>query len=259
MFIHNLNPNLFSIGPFTVKYYGLVYAIGFVISYLVLQHFAKHNKIKNLTTEIVDKFTIYLILATVIGGRLGEVIFYNFSYYIVNPLDIFAIWKGGMSFHGALIVIVVVLYFFCKKYKLNFLEIADIISIPAAFTLFLGRIANFINHELIGRVTDSWFCIDYSKYGVEGCRYPSQIYEALKNVFIGFFLMFERSYLVRKKNKKHGFVFFSFITLYGLLRFLVTFYREDPAIILGLGTGQLFSLTMLILGVILLINLELKK
>jgi phosphatidylglycerol:prolipoprotein diacylglycerol transferase len=259
MFIHNLNPNLFSIGPFTVKYYGLVYAIGFVLSYLILQHFAKHNKIKNLTIGLVDKFTIYLILATIVGARLGEVLFYNLSYYFHNPLNIFALWQGGMSFHGALIGIVLVLYFFCKKYKLNFLEIADIISIPAAFTLFLGRIANFINAELIGKISNSWFCIDYSNYGVEGCRYPSQIYEALKNVFIGFFLIFQRSYLIKKKNKKHGFVFFTFITLYGLLRFLVTFYREDPAIFLGLGTGQLFSLAMFVLGAILLINLKRKK
>jgi len=247
-----------------VKYYGLVYAIGFVLSYLILQHFAKHNKIKNLTTELVDKFTIYLILATIVGARLGEVLFYNLSHYIQNPLNIFAIWQGGMSFHGALIAIILVLYFFCKKYKLNFLEIADIVSIPATFTLFLGRIANFINAELIGRITNSGFCIDYSKNEfmntvVEGCRHPSQIYEALKNIFIGCFLMFQRSYLIKKKNKKHGFVFFTFITLYGLLRFLVTFYREDPAVFLGLGTGQLFSLAMFTLGVVLLINLRLKK
>jgi len=111
------------------------------------------------------------------------------------------------------------------------------------------------NHALHTKSTiDSWYCIDYSNYGISGCRHPSQLYEALKNLFIGIFLIIETNYLNKKKNNKPGLVFFSFITLYGLLRFLVTFYREDPAILFGLGTGQLFSLAMFIIGSYLLIK-----
>jgi phosphatidylglycerol:prolipoprotein diacylglycerol transferase len=262
MLIHNINPVLLQISNnFAIRYYGLVYAIGFLAVYFILKWFAKNNKIKNLTVDLVDNFTIWLIVSVILGGRLGEVLFYNLAHYSLNLLDIFAIWKGGMSFHGALIGVLIMCYFFCKKYKINLLELADILAIPAAFILFFGRIANFINHELIGSVmkNNAWYCIDYSNYGIEGCRHPSQIYEAVKNLFIGFILVVQYNFLKKTKNKKHGIVFFTFITLYGLLRFLVTFYREDPHVFLGLGTGQLFSLGMFILGVVALFIIKKRK
>ncbi len=262
MFIHNINPYILSIGNIHFRYYGLVYAIGFIIVYLVLLNSAKKEKIKNLTEPIVDKFIIYIIFSIIIGGRLGEVIFYNLPYYLANPLRILMIWQGGMSFHGALIAIVIVSYLFCKKYKIDFLELADVISIPAAFVLFLGRIANFINAELIGKISNAWYCIDYSNYGIQGCRHPSQLYEAAKNLVIGLFLMFEYNFLNKKKtshNKNKGAVFFSFISLYGLLRFFINFYRDDPIIFLGLITGQIFSFAMLLIGLILLLHLRISS
>ena len=257
MIIHNINPVLFNIGSLSIRYYGLVYAIGFLTVYFILRWFAKNNKIKNFTLDLVDNFTIFFILSIIIGGRLGEVLFYNPSYYFSDPLRILMVWQGGMSFHGGLIAAFIMTYLFCKKYKINILSLADIIVLPAAFVLFLGRIANFVNHELIGTVmkNNAWYCIDYSNYGVDGCRHPSQLYEAMKNLFIGIFLFFEYNFLRKSKKNKPGLIFFTFITLYGLLRFLVTFYREDVSILLGLGTGQLFSLAMFIIGIIALIIL----
>lgn len=262
MIIHNINPVLLQISnDFAIRYYGLAYAIGFLAVYFVLRWFAKNNKIKNFTADLVDSFTIWLIISVIIGGRLGEVLFYNPLYYFTYPIRILMIWQGGMAFHGALIGILVMCYFFCKKYKINILELADVIALPTAFILFIGRIANFINHELIGTVmkNNALYCVDYSNYGIEGCRHPSQIYEAIKNLFIGIFLVVEYNLLRKSKNKKHGIVFFTFFSLYGLLRFLITFYRDDPNIFLGLGTGQLFSLIMFIIGIIALIIIIRKK
>ena len=266
MFIHNINPILIPISEsFAIRYYGLIYALAFILVYFLFKRFAAKGSIKNLKPELVDSLTLYVVLGVIIGARLGEVLFYNLPYYLSKPLHIFMVWQGGMSFHGGLIGVAIVLYLFCKKHKINLLEIADILVIPAAFALFLGRIANFINHELIGVPTKNtpWYCIDYSNYGIEGCRHPSQIYESIKNLFIGLILLIEYNYFQKfKKKYKPGIVFFSFITLYGLLRFLVNFYRADHPIIISLGisTGQILSLLMFFVGIFFLIkNYLLKK
>jgi len=263
MFIHNINPILIPISEsFAIRYYGLIYALAFILVYFLFKRFAAKGSIKNLKPELVDSLTLYVVLGVIIGARLGEVLFYSLSDYLSNPLRIFMVWLGGMSFHGGLIGVAVVLYLFCKKHKIRLLEIADILVIPAVFALFLGRIANFINHELIGIPTknNSWYCIDYSNYGIDECRHPSQIYESIKNLFIGIFLLLEYNYFQKfKKKYKSGIVFFSFITLYGLLRFLVNFYRADPIIFLGISTGQILSLLMLFVGLYFLIKNYLLK
>jgi phosphatidylglycerol:prolipoprotein diacylglycerol transferase len=262
--IHNINPVLFHIWKFPVRYYGIVYALGFIISYYLLLLAAKKQTIKNLTEEKADKLIIFIILSTIIGGRLGEILFYNPAYYFNNPIKMLMVWQGGMSFYGAIIAITITTYIWSKKNKINLLEIADLLAIPAAFTLALGRIANFINGELWGKklpekLKDSILCIDYTKSEYIknpplGCRYPSQIFEATKNLFIGVFLIAEKKYLIYKKINKPGIIFYSFITTYGLLRFLVNFYREDPIIFLGLTNNQIFSLIFFIVGIILLIR-----
>ena len=263
MFIHNINPILIPISEsFAIRYYGLIYALAFILVYFLFKRFAAKGNIKNLKPELVDSLTLYVVLGVIIGARLGEVLFYNLPYYLSKPLHIFMVWQGGMSFHGGLIGVAIVLYLFCKKHKINLLEIADILVIPAAFALFLGRIANFINHELIGVPTKNtpWYCIDYSNYGIDGCRHPSQIYESIKNLFIGIFLLLEYNYFQKfKKKYKPGIVLFSFIILYGLLRFLVNFYRADPVIFLGISTGQILSLIMFFVGIFFLIKNYLLK
>ncbi|MBU1199632.1 MAG: prolipoprotein diacylglyceryl transferase [Nanoarchaeota archaeon] len=260
MFIHNINPVLLSIGPLSIKYYGLVYAIGFLAAYFLLRWVAKNDKIKNLTTEKADTLTIYLVLGAIIGARFLLFVFYHPGTLISDPLEVFRIWHGGMSFHGGMIGAVIAGLLFCKKHKVSFYQLADLLVIPTAFFLFIGRIANFINGELVGIVAKSNFCIDYSQsqYIVnppQGCRVPSQLYESAKNLLIFFTL----SILYTKKKLKDGVLFWLFVTMYGVLRFIINFWRENLSNYFGLSGGQFWSLIMAILGIVMLIVMHVKK
>jgi len=256
LFIHNINPVLVSLGPLDIRYYGVVYAIGFLVAYFLLRWAAKNNKIPNLNLERADIFTIYLVIGAIVGARLLLFVFYSPSTFITDPLEIFKIWNGGMSFHGGLIGAVVAGLLFSKKYKVSFYKLGDFLVIPLAFFLFIGRIANFINAELWGTITNSSLCIDYSqsKYIInppDGCRHPSQLYESAKNLLI-FFVLSIIYFKENIKNKlKDGFIFWSFVVMYGILRFIITFWRDDPRF-LGLSEGQYLSLAMAVLGIIML-------
>ena len=195
----------------------------------------------------VDSLIVYLVIGTVLGARLFEVLFYNPSFYFGNPLEVLAVWHGGLSFHGGLIGAMLASYIFCRKYNIDYLELADIVSIPLAFGLFLGRIANFINGELYGYETSLPWAVKFQ--GADGFRHPTQIYEALKNLFI-FFILFN----LKDKKYKKGTLFFIFITLYGLLRFFIEFLKVPESYLLGLPTGQLFSILMFLIGGIYLIK-----
>ena len=162
MFFHNINPVLFEIGPFQIRYYGLFYALGFVIAYFLIYYLAKRRQL-GITKDDVSDFLVYQIIGIVLGARLLYVLFYNLQYYLKNPFEIIAIWHGGLSFHGGLIGGIIASYLFCKKKKIEFYDLADIIVIPVALGLALGRIGNFMNAELYGRITNMPWCIDYSK------------------------------------------------------------------------------------------------
>lgn len=254
MIFHNINPVLLDLGVVSIRYYGLVYVIGFLIAYFLLVHFAGQNKIQNLTREKTDEYLLWLMIGLIIGARLFEVLFWEPKYYFSNPAEIIMIWHGGMSFHGGLFGAAFVSYFFCKKHKIKFYDLADLLVIPVAIMLFFGRIANFINGELWGKPTGvSWLCIDYSKSQFmsglpSGCRHPSQVYEALKNAFIFGVLVFMKGLKLPK-----GFLFWSFAALYGYLRFIVNIWREDTPILLGFSIGQILSFLMGILGTIMLV------
>ena len=181
------NPILFSIGPLSIRYYGLVYALGFLAIYWYLSQLSKQKRIK-LSIDQIETFLIYSILGTVIGGRVGEFIFYQTSTLLSNPLQIFKIWQGGMSFHGAIIGIIITTTLFCRKNNIKFYTLIDHLVLPGSLILVFGRITNFMNAELIGRVTDVSWCVNwYNERTVNGeliCRHPSQLYEAFKNFFI---------------------------------------------------------------------------
>jgi len=244
MIEYNINPVLFDFGAIKIYYYSLVYVLGILFLYYFFRHLVKEKKLE-LNLDDIDDFIVYLTLGIIIGGRLGEFLFYNFKELFT--LEFFKIWHGGMSFHGSLIGMMLVVYLFAKKKKISFYKVADYIVIPGAFFLFLGRIANFINGELVGTKSNLPFCISYKNY--DGCRHPSQIYEALKNLFIFFVLFF----VYTKKKFKEGFLFWMFITLYGLLRFLTNFFRDDIRYF-GLSTGQYLSLIMFFIGIYFLLN-----
>ncbi len=253
MFVHNLSPILFSIGPISIRYYSLVYIIGFLLAYYILNKAVEKKKIKHLTKEGVEDLIIYIILGVVIGSRIFHFVFYNPSIIWFDPLEILKVWHGGMSFHGGLIGIVIAYYLFHKKYsKVAFYDLADLLAIPAAFALFLGRIANFINGELWGTVTNVSWCVEFK--GADRCRHPSQLYESLKNLFIFAILSFN----FNNKKRKKGENFWLFVLLYGILRFITNFWRAD-ARWFGISTGQYLSLVMVIVASIFLYKLKTHK
>ena len=220
VYVHNIDPVLVHLGPVVIRYYGLVYVIGFCIAYALLNYFIKKKQIA-LTEDERDTFLLYAALGVLIGSRVFYFLFYNFANILNNPLQLFKIWEGGMSFHGGLIGVFVGACIFCKQHKKDFYELADIVAIPATIGLGLGRIANFINGELYGRPTSLPWAVDFSD-GIP--RHPSQLYESAKN-----FMIFGMLWILKDKNLKKGTLFWTFITVYGAFRFMIEFVRQpDP-------------------------------
>ena len=251
MFVDNINPTIVSFGPFEIRYYGLVYVIGFLFVYWLLR---KNSKVIGLSLEKIDELLVYLLIGLLAGSRLFEAIFWQPAYYFAHPLRIFYIWQGGMSFHGALVGLIFAGWLFTRQNKkINFLRLADIISLPAMLILAFGRIANFINGELPGKITNVSWCVKFPSAPNPahriGCRHPSQLYESLHH-FIAFFIMLPLSF----KKFKDGFMFLIFILLYGIGRFITDFYRDDPNIIFGINLGQIFSLLMVFVAIYFLIK-----
>ena len=244
MFIHNIDPVIFNIGSFQVRYYGLFYAIGFVMAYFIISYLAKRKELP-LTKEDVADFLMYSILGTVLGARIFYIIFYNFPYYLSKPFEIIAVWHGGLSFHGGFIGGILAGFYFCKKKKIHFYELADIVVIPLALGLALGRIGNFMNGELYGRITNVPWAVKFP--GADGFRHPSQIYESFKNLIIFFTL-----WAIKYKKLPRGFMFWLFVAMYSALRFIVEFFREPDeqlGFIIGFLTmGQILSIVMFSVG-----------
>ena len=251
MFYNNINPTLLEIGPFEIRYYGIIYALSFILAFFFINYLARKRELK-LTKEGIWDLLFYLIIGTVIGARIFEIMLYNPAYYLKNPLETIAIWHGGLSFHGGLVGAAIAGYLYSKKKKINFYDIADIVVIPLAFGLFLGRIANFINGELVGRITDLPWCVKFKNY--EGCRHPSQLYESFKNLVI-----FSVLWFIKDKQLKKGLMFWSFVLMYSVLRFFVEFFRApDPQIgfILGLTMGQWLNIVMFAIGIYFFIRIN---
>lgn len=239
---HSINPVFFELWGFSFRYYGLVYVLGFLFTLFFLLRAKKKGRL-SLSSEALWDLGIFVFLGILLGGRLGYILLYGFSFYLQNPGEILAFWHGGMSFHGALFGGLIAGGIFCHVKKVSFYQIADIIVIPIAFVLIFGRLANFLNGELYGRITDGSWGVLFA--GESQLRHPSQLYEASKNV-----LIFGILWLLYQKNVfTKGFLFWTFIFLYGLFRFIIEFWRE-PEIVLGVfSMGQWLSLLMIVLGV----------
>ncbi len=251
----SIDPVIFSISFFEIRWYSLSYIFGFLIGSLMVSHLNSING-KIITKEKLDTFLIWAVLGVIIGGRIGYVLVYQTEIFIENPIYIFEIWRGGMSFHGGLLGIVVSIYFFSKKNKINFFYISDLVSIVAPIGLFFGRIANFINTELIGRPTEFFISVIYPS--VDNIpRHPSQLYEAFFEgivIFIILIICFNKKNI----NTNFGVISGIFLTLYSLFRFFIEFLRE-PDSHLGLffdivSMGQILSIPLFIFGVILIVN-----
>ena len=171
-----IDPVIISFGSFAIRWYGLSYAIGFLLGYLLIKRFNSYLS-KPINKKIIEEFFIWIALGVIIGGRVGYIIFYQTNSLFYNPLEIFQIWKGGMSFHGGLIGTIISISIFSYIKKINFFILADFISTVAPIGILLGRIANFINVELYGKVTSFYFAIIFPSIDMER-RHPSQLYEA---------------------------------------------------------------------------------
>ncbi len=242
----NIDPVFLRLGPLEFRWYGLMYIIGFISAYFIILSGVKRKNLPLAKDDVADLiFTV--ALGVILGGRFGYILFYNLAYYLAHPLKLFAVWEGGMSFHGGLIGALLASLIYIRKHKLRFYPLADIGFLAAPVGLGCGRIGNFINGELYGRVTDVPWGMVFPGGGPLP-RHPSQLYEA----FLEGPVMFLILYLISRKVKRDGVVVWSFVALYGLFRFLLENFREPDQqlgfLIGGLSMGQLLSLPMLIIG-----------
>ena len=248
MFINNFDPVAFQIMSFEIRWYSLAYIFGIIIGWLLCKKiFIKDIKIN----EKFDDYLTYSILGIIIGGRLGYILFYNFNYYLNNFFDIFKIWHGGMSFHGGLLGIIIASILFAKKNNQNPFIYMDLVSLVAPIGIFFGRLANFINSELYGTVSNVPWSVIFVKVD-NLTRHPSQLYEAFLEGIILFLLLI----YFRKKNYllKPGTLSGLFLIFYSIFRFFVEFYRVPDEHIgylaFNLSTGQIVSVVFLIFGTI---------
>jgi len=249
------NPVAVAIGPLKIHWYALAYIFGLIIGAIYAYYLEKDlNYFKNpklKRTFFEDYFSI-LAISVIVGGRLGYILFYNLSYYINNPIKVFYLWEGGMSFHGALISCVITVFVFAKIKNFNPLSLGDITVAAAPIGIFFGRIANFVNQELPGRVTSMPWGVIFNNDTVP--RHPSELYEALLEGFALFFILLF-AFKKLKLYKKPGLISALFLANYGLFRTFIEFFREpDPQVgyIFNYFTlGQCFSALMLFSGIIM--------
>ena len=245
-----IGPTIIRLGPFEIRWYGLMYILGFLSSYLLFRRQVKKKRPEGITPQTVENLYFWLILALVAGARLGYVIFYNPGFYIREPLKIFAVWEGGMSFHGGLIGILITGILFTRAHRLDFWLMTDLFVPTIPPGLFFGRMGNFINGELYGRPTDAPWGMIFPEGG-NLPRHPSQLYEA----FLEGILIFLVLWFIKDKIKKRGLILSIFLILYGVFRFLAEFTRQpDPQLgfIIGPFTmGQVLSAFMLSAGLAL--------
>ncbi len=242
----NIDPIIFSIGPLAVRWYGMMYLLGFVGGYFMMCHVSKLRKF-TIDSEMISDLLFYAVLGVVVGGRLGYTLFYNFSYYVRHPFEILYVWEGGMSFHGGLLGVALVLVFFARRNKLSLLNIGDLAVVAVPIGLGFGRIGNYINGELWGRVTTQPWGIVFPGAGSLP-RHPSQLYEAVLEGVVLLLII----YVLHRLRVKRGVPAFVFVFFYGLFRFIVEFFRQPDAHLGflwgGATMGQLLSLPMLIVG-----------
>ncbi|MCF7646524.1 prolipoprotein diacylglyceryl transferase [Bacillus subtilis] len=253
----NIDPVLFSVGPLSVHWYGIGYVIGILFAWWYGKKLVNNarlwpNNNAPMDPLALDDFVLWAALGVVLGGRLGYVLFYNFSFYISNPLEIPAVWDGGMSFHGGILGTTVAMILFAKKRGIPVWSMFDTIAAGVPIGLGVVRIANFINSELWGRVSDVSWAV-YFPNGGPLPRHPSQLYEAALEGFVLFFVL---ALLIWKGNKltAPGFIAGAFVAGYGLSRILVEFFREPDAqlgyLVGGWMTmGMVLSVPMVLLGV----------
>jgi phosphatidylglycerol:prolipoprotein diacylglycerol transferase len=245
-----IDPVLVELGPFAIRWYALAYIVGIVLGWRIVRRLVRRPG-WSLTPEAVDDLLFHVTLGIILGGRLGYILFYQPGHYLTHPLDVLALWRGGMSFHGGLIGVLIASALFARSRHLSFLEIVDALAVVTPIGLLFGRIANFINGELWGRVSDVPWAMVFPHAGPEP-RHPSQLYEAALEgaVLLAVMLWFAaKPYRPEARGTLGGI----FLIGYALARIVVELFREPDAqlgfLAGGLTMGQLLSLPMLAVGI----------
>tara|TARA_B100000780_G_scaffold220843_1_gene159906 strand:+ start:4739 stop:5536 length:798 start_codon:yes stop_codon:yes gene_type:complete len=259
MYIHDLNPVFINLGFLEIRWYSLAYIFGILIGWWLAKKIIL-LKIKNnivfFDIKLFDDLINYIIISIILGGRIGYIIFYNPNYYLSNPIDVFKIWQGGMSFHGALLGIIIGTYFFSKKVKINTFFFLDVVASVAPLGIFFGRIANFINGELYGKPSNVFWAVVFPKVDMLS-RHPSQLYEALLEGIILFSILIV---IIFKKNIAIGICSSLFMILYGSFRILAEQFREPDRQIGYLfdlfSMGSVLSFVMILTGLFILIEIK---
>jgi phosphatidylglycerol---prolipoprotein diacylglyceryl transferase len=254
-----IDPVAFSFGPFAVRWYALAYLVGFLGCWVYAMALVRNDRLWGQTAhpppESILDLVLYVMVGTVVGGRLGQVIFYEPGYYAAHPLEIIAIWNGGMSFHGGLIGVMLAVWYFAYRFKIAFLTVGDIVSTVTPIAIFLVRIGNFINSEHWGRPTDVPWAFVFPDADAQP-RHPSQLYEAaLEGLLLLLVLgLFARAGALKRPGLSSG----VFLIGYALTRIAVEFFREPDSQIEqlahGLTMGMVLSLPMLAVGIALVLH-----
>ncbi|MFZ2445203.1 MAG: prolipoprotein diacylglyceryl transferase [Syntrophobacteraceae bacterium] len=255
----NIDPDIVKIGPVTVRWYGVMYVLGFIASYFLIQKQERSKQI-GLVGTVAQDLIFYLAIGLIVGGRLGYILFYeynDFGTYIKNPLEIIATWHGGMSFHGGMIGCVLAGWIFARRKKIPFAALADSTIVTAPIGLMFGRLGNFINGELLGRPSDVPWAMIFPAGGPLP-RHPTQLYESFAEGLLLFLIL----WFLRKKPFKDGMMVVFFLLFYGIFRFIIEFFKEpDPQLgyLLDMTMGQILCLGMIAAAPLLALFLYRKK
>lgn len=248
-----LNPVFLKIGPLQLRWYGLMYVLSFVLSFFILRSESRRKQLP-LSGEDISDLLFYGAMGVVLGGRLGYILFYKPGFYLAHPLQVFAVWEGGMSFHGGFLGVILAFLLYARRKKITFFSLIDMAAQCAPVGLGLGRIGNFINGELYGRQTDAPWGMVFPGGGALP-RHPSQLYEAILEGLLLFLIV----RFAARRSDTTGVPGWTFVAGYGLFRFIVEFFRqpdEHLGLLLGpFSMGQLLSFPMFILGSVMVYRL----
>ena len=251
MFVNNLDPVAISLFNIDIRWYSLAYIFGLIFSIQYGKFLITKNNFFEFEKDILDDYLPYAILGIILGGRIGYILFYDLAFYIKNPIEIFYIWQGGMSFHGGLVGIILISLYFVKKKQIDFYIFSDLLALISPIGLFLGRIANFINSELIGLPSNLPWSVIFIKID-QIPRHPSQLYEALLEGIMLFVIL----NLIFKFKKIKGYISAYFLILYSFFRIVSEQFRlpdEHLGYVLGnLSMGSVLSIIILLIGIFIL-------
>ncbi len=252
--VHHLNPIIVSLGPLAIRWYGVMYILGFAAGYWLLMRRQRAGLLDLPGAQAVQDMVFYAFCGVLVGGRLGHCVFYDFSHYLARPWEVMMVWMGGMSSHGGFVGVMVALACFSRQRKVAFLNLLDNVAYAATPGLFFGRIGNFINGELPGKITSVPWAVVFPATDMQP-RHPVQLYQAFTEGVLIFVLLS----LVGRKRRSAGFLSAMFALAYGCVRVVTETFREPSSELagplgLGITQGQFLSLFVLLIGVALLAN-----